>query len=143
MYVKLYCIMAFTCIVRSIRIIKRKYKEYSYLGRYEYQMWISVLCWFVSMIMYAWTLIIWLTAKVLTWLFYRLYIQKHHDQSLCVWPNQCHDVSYDLLFNDWRSGCNIINLFTLFELKFFKQNKVTIYAKLVFPITQWIRFSGK
>lgn len=57
---------------------------------------------------------------------------KHHDQSLCVWPNQCHDVSYDLLFNDWRSGCNIINLFTLFELKYFKQNKVTIYAKLVF-----------
>lgn len=86
----------------------------------------------ICLIMYACTLIIWLTAKVFTWLFYRLYIQKHHDQSLCVWPNQCHDVSYDLLFNDWRSGCNIINLFTLFELKFFKQNKITIYAKLVF-----------
>lgn len=82
-------------------------------------------------------------AKVFTWLFYRLYIQKHHDQSLCVWPNQCHDVSYDLLFNDWRSGCNIINLFTLFELKYFKQNKITIYAKLFFSYYPINPFFGK
>lgn len=47
-------------------------------------------------------------------------------------PVVCHEVNYDLLFNDWWSGCYIINLFTMFELKYFKQNKVVIYAKLVF-----------
>lgn len=131
-----YVYISLSCMMRSIRIIIRIIKTTSISRN---QLWSlfdfsSVLiCYCDNVCMYIDNVIncesIYMYVHVLSITYTKTSV------TVCMTkPVVCHEVNYDLLFNDWWSGCYIINLFTMFELKYFKQNKVVIYAKLVFSL---------